>query len=65
MGRADLKEGNVNNELNFHCIKFKVLLEYLVRYIKRTVSKGRFGVQKKGRDLDIWVWVRKSSVYYW
>lgn len=55
MGRAEVKEGDVNNESDFYCIKFKVLLEYLVRYIRRTVSKDRFGVQRKGRGLAIWI----------
>lgn len=55
MDRSEVKEGDVNNESNFYCVKFKVLLEYLVRHIRRIVSKDRFGVQRKGRGLEIWI----------
>lgn len=53
MGRAEVKEKDVNNVSNSDCIKFKVLLEYLVRYIRRIVSNDRFGVQRKSIDLEI------------
>lgn len=53
VGMAEVKEKDVTNESNSDCIKFKVLLEYLVRHIRRTVSNDRFGVQRKSRGLEI------------